>query len=87
MVQGSCRRGCGGGPWGVGRGLVLSDQTSDSVIQAVDHLRVLLIDTVTLQATMEQSPRLAQDLGEQMELRRRAIETTRLQTSTPQSNH
>jgi len=59
---------------------LLSDQTSDSVIQAVDHLRVLLIDTVTLQATMEQSPKLAQDLGELMELRRRAIETTRLQT-------
>ncbi len=58
---------------------LLSDQTSDTSIQAVDHLRVLMIDTETLQATLEQSPRLAQDLGELMELRRRAISSARLQ--------
>lgn len=52
---------------------LLSDQTSDSVIEAVGHLRVLLIDTETLQAALDQSPRLAQELGELMELRRRAL--------------
>jgi small-conductance mechanosensitive channel len=52
---------------------LLSDRTSETTIQAIDHLRVLMIDIETLHATLEQSPRLAQELGELMELRRRAI--------------
>jgi small-conductance mechanosensitive channel len=52
---------------------LLSDKTIDITVRAAEDLRVLLIDTDTLQLTLEHSPRLAQELGEVMELRRRAV--------------
>lgn len=56
---------------------LLSDQTSDVTVIATTDLRLLLIPTSTLQTALEQSPRLAYDLGEVMEIRRRAVQSVR----------
>ncbi len=53
---------------------LLSDQTTDMTVRVLEDLRVLLIDTDTLHQVLEQSPRLAQELGEVMEIRRRAVQ-------------
>jgi len=41
-------------------------------VRAAEDLRVLLINTDTLQTVLEQSPRLVQELGEVMDIRRLA---------------
>lgn len=51
---------------------LLSDQTTDMTVRAAEDLRVLLINTDTLQTVLEQSPRLVQELGEVMDIRRLA---------------
>lgn len=56
---------------------LLSDQISDMTVIATQDLRLLLIPTSTLQTALEQSPRLAYDLGEVMEIRRRAVQSVR----------
>ena len=56
---------------------LLSDQTSDVTVIAAEDLRLLLIPTDTLQLILEQSPRLGHDLGEVMEIRRRAVQSIR----------
>jgi small-conductance mechanosensitive channel/CRP-like cAMP-binding protein len=52
---------------------LLSEQIGDVTVQAIEDLTLLLLDTATIQLMLEHSPRLANDLGEIMELRRRAI--------------
>jgi hypothetical protein len=54
---------------------LLSDQTSDMMVIASEDLRLLVIPADVLHRTLEQSPRLAHDLGEVMELRRRTIQS------------
>jgi hypothetical protein len=56
---------------------LLSDQTSDVTVIAAEDLRLLLIPTDTLQLILEQSSRLGHDLGEVMEIRRRAVQSIR----------
>jgi small-conductance mechanosensitive channel len=56
---------------------LLSDQTSEVTVIAAEDLRLLLIPTDTLQLILEQSPRLGHDLGEVMEIRRRAVQSIR----------
>jgi CRP-like cAMP-binding protein len=53
---------------------LLSDQTSDGTVVAAEDLRLLLIPTEILQMTLQQSGRLAQELGAVMEIRRRAVQ-------------
>jgi len=52
---------------------LLSDNTTDVAVHAMEDLRVLLIKMETLRVALEQSPRLAQEIGEVMELRRRVL--------------
>ncbi|MEB3310845.1 MAG: mechanosensitive ion channel family protein [Snowella sp.] len=54
---------------------LLSDRISDVSVQVLEDLRVLLVDIETLQFILAQSPRLAHELGEVMELRRRTIQS------------
>lgn len=48
-------------------------QTSDVRVVALEDLTVLLLDKDTLQDMLEGSPRLSHEIGEIMELRRRAV--------------
>lgn len=50
-----------------------SSQISDVCVLAVEDLQVLLLEKNLLQTLLEQSPRLSQEIGEIMELRRRAV--------------
>mgnify|MGYP002777006427 CR=1 FL=1 len=52
---------------------LISEQISDVSILAVEDLQVLLLDKNTLQTLLEHSPRLSNEIGEIMELRRRAV--------------
>jgi small-conductance mechanosensitive channel len=52
---------------------LLGEQKSDVTVSAMEDLTLLLIDKATIQLILEQSPRLANELGEIMELRRRNI--------------
>jgi hypothetical protein len=56
---------------------LLSDQTSDVLVTAMDDLQVLVVPIDMLQKTLAQSSRLAHDLGEVMEIRRRAIQSVK----------
>jgi len=53
---------------------LLSDRTTDVAVIAAEDLKVLLINNETLKVALNESPRLAQELGEVMELRRRALQ-------------
>ncbi len=52
---------------------LISSQVSDVSVLAVEDLQILLLDKNLLRTLLEQSPRLSQEIGEIMELRRRAI--------------
>jgi small-conductance mechanosensitive channel len=56
---------------------LLTEQNSDTTVRAIEDLTLLLLDTATIQLMLEYSPRLAKELGEIMELRRRAIRSSR----------
>jgi small-conductance mechanosensitive channel len=57
------------------RSSLLHDRISESTVRALEDLRVMVIDAETLQQAVDQYPRLAQDLGQVMEIRRRALES------------
>jgi small-conductance mechanosensitive channel len=52
---------------------LISTQISDVCVLAVEDLQVLLLEKNLVQTLLEQSPRLSQEIGEIMELRRRAV--------------
>jgi hypothetical protein len=53
---------------------LLHGRISDTIVQACDDLEVLLIPVEELQYLLLESPRLASDLTEVMEIRRRALQ-------------
>jgi small-conductance mechanosensitive channel len=57
------------------RSSLLHDRISESTVLALEDLRVMVIDAETLQQAVDHNPRLAQDLGQVMEIRRRALES------------
>jgi len=57
------------------RSSLLHDRISESTVRALEDLRVMVIDAETLQQAVDHYPRLAQDLGQVMEIRRRALES------------
>jgi len=52
---------------------LLTEQCIDTMVLATEDLSVLLIDADTLHHLLEVQPRVAQDIGEVIEVRRRAI--------------
>jgi small-conductance mechanosensitive channel len=56
------------------RSSLLHDRVSDSTVRAMEDLRVLVIEAEPLQQAVDRHPRLAHDLGQVMEIRRRALE-------------
>ena len=56
------------------RSSLLHERISDSTVRATEDLRVLVIEAERLQRALERHPRLAQDLGQVMEIRHRAME-------------
>jgi CRP-like cAMP-binding protein len=57
------------------RSSLLHDRVSDSTVRALEDLRVLVIEAETLQQAVDRHPRLAHDLGQVMEIRRRALDS------------
>jgi hypothetical protein len=56
------------------RSSLLHNRISDSTVRATEDLRVLVIEAETLQQAVDRHPRLAHDLGQVMEIRRRALD-------------
>ncbi len=56
------------------KSILLHGRISDTTVRACDDLEVLLIPVEELQDALLESPRLASDLAEVMEIRRRALE-------------
>ena len=57
------------------RSSLLHDRISEATVRAIEDLRVMVIDAETLQQAVDDYPRLAQDLGQVMEIRLRALES------------
>ena len=57
------------------RSSLLHDRFSEATVRAIEDLRVMVIDAETLQQAVDDYPRLAQDLGQVMEIRLRAMES------------
>jgi small-conductance mechanosensitive channel len=65
------------------RSSLLHDRVSDSTVRALEDLRVLVIEAETLQQAVDRHPRLAHDLGQVMEIRRRALDSQGLPNHEP----
>jgi CRP-like cAMP-binding protein len=65
------------------RSSLLHNRISDSTVRATEDLRVLVIEAETLQQAVDRHPRLAHDLGQVMEIRRRALEGRRPHLAQP----
>ena len=65
-----------------GERALLSSQISDVTIEAGEDVEVLVLDGEILQSTLESSPRVAREIGNVIEARKRELRKARLSTSS-----